>query len=290
MKEKRKMQSLAFASMMVAINIIIIFLSSYQTFSLLSDLLLVLFIPLCSAITCIYSNKKMAFCYAFSSILICFFIQFEKTLFYLFPGIISGLLFAYFIEKKWNYIYSIFVVTLVEATLSAFLYFLFEQIFHFSIYTAFQTLFHLNEAQAKQFFPLFLCFSSLAQTILCAYILAKEAEKFQIYVHMNDEPALLYFYISLFLSLTSGITMFFQKEIASFTLGISIFSIFLTFYYMLKRKRYVLFVSTILFLIFGFAIFSTFLPNYGIYPLSYFIFLFDILGIFLYQKEHAFKA
>ena len=269
--KKTAMKSLALAGLMTSINIIIILLSSFQFSYVFSDILLTLFFPLITTLTFLLCEKRTAFCYFIASLTICFFIQFEKTIFYLLPSMLSGFLFALFIKKKWNYIYAVISASLFNALMTALLFFISEKLFSLPVYQAFQTIFRLDEQRAKEVFPLFIAITSMAQTILNAFIIYYELPKYEISVTLDSKPILYLFYCSLLFSALSSIFMYFNAGTAMFFFGISIPSVLFSFYYIIKRKKWWLVVLSVLLLIFGFAIFSTILPNYGflVFPIGY---------------------
>ena len=286
--KKTAMKSLALAGLMTSINIIIILLSSFQFSYVFSDILLTLFFPLITTLTFLLCEKRTAFCYFIASLTICFFIQFEKTIFYLLPSMLSGFLFALFIKKKWNYIYAVISVSLFNALMTALLFFISEKLFSLPVYQAFQTIFHLDEQKAKEVFPLFIAITSMAQTILHAFIIYYELPKYEISITLDSKPILYLFYCSLLFSALSGIFMYFNAGTAMFFFGISIPSILFSFYYIIRRKKWWLIVLSTLLLIFGFAIFSTILPNYGFLGISYWIFIMNIFGLIFYQNNDSF--
>lgn len=233
------MKSLALAGLMTSINIIIILLSSFQFSYVFSDILLTLFFPLITTLTFLLCEKRTAFCYFIASLTICFFIQFEKTIFYLLPSMLSGFLFALFIKKKWNYIYALISVSLFNALMTALLFFISEKLFSLPVYQAFQTIFRLDEQRAKEVFPLFIAITSMAQTILNAFIIYYELPKYEISVTLDSKPILYLFYCSLLFSALSSIFMYFNAGTAMFFFGISIPSVLFSFYYIIKRKKVV---------------------------------------------------
>lgn len=289
MKNKKSGQkSLALAGLMTSINILIILLSSFQFTYIFSDLLLTLFFPLVTTFTFLLCEKKAAFCYFIVSLIICFFIQFEKTIFYLFPSLISGLLFALFIQKHWNYLYAVIFVGILNSFMMALLFFVGEKLFSVPFYQAFQTIFQLEEQQAKEAFPLFIAISSFAQTLINAYIIYHELPKYEIEIHFDTQPVLYLFYASLLFSLLSFIFMFFHTGTSMFFFGISLPSIFFSLVYIIRKKKWWVLILSSLFLVFGFAIFSTLLPNYGFLGLSCWGLIMDILGIAFFQKSDSF--
>ena len=286
--KKNTMKSLALAGLMTSLNIIIILLSSFQFSYIFSDLLLTLFFPLITTITFLLCDKRTSLCYFIASFAICFVIQFQKTIFYLLPSMISGFLFALFIQKKWNYIYAIITVSLINAMTTALLFVIGERFFSLPIYQAFQTIFRLDEQQAKEFFPLFIAITSIAQTIINALIIYYELPKYEMMVVMDNKPILYLFYFSVLFSVLSGVLMYFNASTAMFFFGISLPSVPFSIYFIIKKKRWWILIVSALILIFGFAIFSTVLPNYGFLGISYWILMMNLLGIFHFQKADSF--
>lgn len=286
MHQKSMIQSLALAGCMTALNAIFIFFSSLSSAFFFTDLFLVLFLPLITVVVSFFSKKSMLVCYFFASVLICTFIQWEKTLFYLIPSLLSGFLFAFLLEKGVHALWIIVIATLLNILISTGLFWISSWYFQISMSDALQTLFHLSEQQAKEIFPLFICITSMIQSILCSLIIFSEAKKFQVYVKMDDHPCFYLLLSAILFSFLSGVLLYWFPFISSTFLGLSLFTFLPSFYYFIHEKKYFLLGISCLLCLFGFALFSTFLPGYGLLPLSYWVLFHAIMGLILYRKKH----
>lgn len=288
-KKKNMIQSLALAGLMTAINALIILISSFAITFLLADLLLILFFPFISTFTFIFCEKRMALCYFFASLAICFLINFEKALYYLVPSLLSGLLFALMIKKKVHGLYIIIITFLANYIIMWGLFWISEWFFKISMSAAFQVLFSLTEAQARTLFPIFIAITSLAQTIITSLIIFSEMKKFDVFIYFNDSPIKWLLYGGLICSFISGIIMYFLKDIASFFLAVGLIISLPSLYYILKQKRYWMLIVLSFTLLFGVAIFLTLLPGYGYLCISYWTLVLAIFGIYCYKYAHFFK-
>ena len=86
MKQEKRINQLCFATIMLSINIIFIVLNLFLP---LFSLILLIGIPFSSALVKLKCNYKYTLLYITCSLLISFFIDFQSTLFYLFPSLIS---------------------------------------------------------------------------------------------------------------------------------------------------------------------------------------------------------
>lgn len=288
-KKKNLMQSLALSALMTSINAIIIFISTISGAFFISDLFLFLFLPLITSFTFLFLDKKMAICYLVASLVICSLINIEKSIFYLIPSLISGFAFALFIERKINIVWIIAICSIINSILSFGLFYLVDIIFDVSIYDAFKALFGVSEEVASSTFPLFIVITSSIQTILNAMIIVPELKKFDVFIRIDDSPNKYILYSSITFAFLCGIGMYFVPAISYYCLGISLLCSIPTYIYIFKQKRYILLGFIVLFLIFGFALYSTFLPGYGILPLSYFVLIISSIGIYLFYYGHRFN-
>lgn len=286
MRKKSMMQSLALAGCMTALNAIFVFFSSLSGVFFFSDLFLVLFLPLITVILSLFAKRSMLICYFFASVFICILIQWEKTLFYLIPSLFSGFLFAFLLEEKVHALWIIVLSTILNIVLSLILFWISSWYLQISMSAAFQEIFHLSEQKAKEIFPLFLCFTSMVQSILCSFIIFSEAKKFQIKIIINDHPCFFLLIGSILFSTLCGILLYWFPTISYTFLGLSLFSFLPSFYYFFHEKAYLLLGISGTICIFGFALFSTFLPNYGILPICYWVLIHSIFGLLLYQRSH----
>ncbi len=288
-KKKNMIQSLALSALMTSINAIIILISSISSAFFISDIILILFLPFITSFAFLFIDKKMAFCYVIASLVICLVINLEKTLFYLIPSLISGYLFATLIEKKVNIVWIITFTSIVNSLVSFGLFYVVKFIFSTSIYDAFRLLFGIDEDKASTIFPLFIVVTSSIQTILNALIIIPELKKFDVFIKMDDSPNKILLITSITTSSIGCISMFFVPDFAYLCLGISLLCSIPTYIYIIKQKRYITLGIVVFASIFGFAILSTFLPEYGALPFCFINLIIAVLGLYLYKYAHRFN-
>ncbi len=287
--KKNMMQSLALAGLMTSINAIFILISSYTATFIIADLFLMLFLPFVSTFTFIFCENKMSFCYFFASLALCILINIEKTLFYLLPSLVSGLIFAVLLNKKVHGLYIVIITALVNTFLIWGLFWVSEWFFKISMSEAFKTIFGLTDSQAQSLFPIFIALSAFAQTIINAMIIFSEMKKFDVFIPFDDSPLKVLFYTAAGFAFVGGVTMYFLKDVASLCLGISVMSSLPVFYYAVKQKRYGWLIISAVSLIFGFALFSTLIPGFGYLSLCYWTLFLAISGIYFYYYAHRFR-
>lgn len=110
-------QNIAFISIMCAINLIVSLVSSF--FPLLS-LIIILILPLTSVLVGLFCKSKYHFIYFISTITLCLvatFYNISMTVFYVIPSIVTGLIFAFILKKKYSGIWSIFISSIIQMLL-----------------------------------------------------------------------------------------------------------------------------------------------------------------------------
>lgn len=146
-KIEKTSQNIAFMALMAAINVIFVLMTTFVPFLLF---LLVFILPLSCTLVVLLCKKHMFPIYAFSTIGLCLLVtiyNISDTLFYIIPSIITGSVFAFCIEKKVPYQFSIILSTFVQFGLSYALLPLIELITQVDLLLAFAKMLKLESHQ-----------------------------------------------------------------------------------------------------------------------------------------------
>lgn len=106
-KRETLVQNIAFLAIMAAVNIVLLLLASFLPYLLI---LLTLILPFVSLLVTIYCKKVYYPIYIVATIGLSFLVSFDaisNVLFYILPGVISGFIFGYCLEKEIPSDYSI---------------------------------------------------------------------------------------------------------------------------------------------------------------------------------------
>ena len=134
MKQEKRINQLCFATIMLSINIIFIVLNLFLP---LFSLILLIGIPFSSVLVKLKCNYKYTLLYIICSLLISFFIDFQSTLFYLFPSLISGLVFGILIKKNIHAYYLIICSSLINVLIQFFNIFIMNKFYQIDFIQAF---------------------------------------------------------------------------------------------------------------------------------------------------------
>ena len=117
-KKENLSENIAFMAIMAAINVVFVIMTTFIPFLLF---ILVFLLPLSCTLVMLLCRKEYFVIYFVSTILLCLattFWNISDTLFYIIPSMITGSLFALFINKRIQYQYSILICTIVQTCLS----------------------------------------------------------------------------------------------------------------------------------------------------------------------------
>jgi len=186
-KKEGASQNLSFIAIIAAINVIFIFLTSFIPFLFV---LLVLVLPFTSSLVWLFTQKRYYLIYSFALIglsLITIAWQVTDTIFYVVPGLISGLAFGLLAEKKISSVWIIFITSVIEVGLTYASFPLIQLIVEVDAVDQFIQLVGLADFEFKYSVALIFVFVlSLIQSSIEYYIFQGEFKKMGI--ELNDEP------------------------------------------------------------------------------------------------------
>lgn len=255
-KRETLAQNIAFMAIMAAINVVFVLMTTFVPFLLF---LLVFLLPLSCTLVVLICKKKYFPIYAFATIGLCLIVtiwNISDTLFYIIPSIITGFIFALFIEKRIPCSWSIITATFVQFGLSYALLPLVKLITQVDLLDTFATLFGINEYEFLSYVEFFgVFFVSLLQEIVSYLFIQMGLKKLNYSTESKDNPWLLL--IGLLFNLFATILCVFICPVIVFvfltsSLYFGVFSIA----YLIGQKRkinYILMVILFLISIFVFA-------------------------------------
>ena len=174
-KKTNLVHNITYMAIMTAINVVFIVLDRFVPFLIL---LLILFLPLCSALVSYFCLKRYYIIYAVASIGLCAIFEPFDTIFYIVPAICTGFLIGVLLDMKINPFWMILSSTLVEIALSYAFIPLINLIGNTDIVTSFLTIFRLNDfAFKEELMHLFILFIALTQCSLTHFVLLTEIKK-----------------------------------------------------------------------------------------------------------------
>lgn len=179
MKAKiRLTENITFMALFSAINVIAALLAMFfPGFSLI----LILILPLISAVVTIYTREKYYFIYAIATIFLSLLITMENmetTIFYVIPGVITGFIFGVMLRRNIPGQWIILAVSAIQMGLTYLSLPLINFIYQINMIDFFLTLFKLNNHPSIQsIIPLFILMLSLAQTTFSYMIISEDLPK-----------------------------------------------------------------------------------------------------------------
>ncbi len=163
-ERKGPSQNIAFASILVAV---IAVFSLVAEFLPLSAIFIVLFVPPLSALAVEYCERKYAWLFLFSSLLLSFAVTANnciETIFYIFPGIISGFCYGYLRKTSLPLFLNVFISALLSMGLNYLSLPLIKGLFSIDMIAFALSLFHLQKVEnISNVIPLFIYSLSLAE-------------------------------------------------------------------------------------------------------------------------------
>ena len=257
-KRETLVQNIAFLAIMAAINVVLLLLATLLPYLLL---FLTMILPFVSLLVTIYCKKRYYPIYLLATIGLSFLVSFDgisNILFYILPGVLSGFVFGYCLEKEIPSNYSIMYSALVYVICSYLSLIICNALIGESIEEVYFTILNLNETMwwrsyliAPFIFAISIIQSSLSYLIIQAEIKKLGLEEKEI----DDNFELLYLLIFILLSL---LLSFVIPEVYLMFLGFTIYE-FLNIeknVFRKSKKLFVISLSTCLVIaLFTFAIF-----------------------------------
>ena len=177
--------TLAYMSIMVAINAVFVLLTTLVPFLLF---LLVFVLPLTHAIVTIYCKKRFYPIYFVATLGICTLVtlwNFSDTFFYVLPSLVTGFIFGLLIEKKVSPILAIMVSTFIQIGFTYLSLPLIKLIFNIDMIAFFLKVFGLESFAYPQYIAsIFITILSLGQMVITYIFLYESLLK----MNVDGEP------------------------------------------------------------------------------------------------------
>ncbi len=186
-KKETLIRSMPLMAMMAAINVVF---SLFTAFVPLLSVILIIFIPLTSALVEIYCKDRYFPIYAIATLGLSIVVSLSAidfTLFYLIPSIFTGYIFGLMAKKNFPSLWGIFIASVIQAGISFAFVPLIELITQRNLIDDIRTILKISDTEASYFnyIIIFLFFAvALTQTILSFIVVNNELKKFGI---KNDE-------------------------------------------------------------------------------------------------------
>lgn len=255
-KRETLVQNITFLAIMAAINIVLLLLANLLPYLLV---LLTLILPFISLLVTVLCQKKYYPIYILATIGLSFLVSFDaisNIIFYIVPGVLSGFIFGFCLERQIPSNYSILYSAFVYVICSYICLLICNAVLGASIEKLYFTLLNLEEFPYKNYLiPPFIFAIAIIQSSLSYMIIQNEIKKLGIEEkEVDDNFEVITLFIFILLSL---LTMYIEPEIYIMFLGFAIYE-YLHVEKILFRRQRKLFVVTIgvslLTLIFSFAI------------------------------------
>jgi len=264
-KRESLTQNITYMSIMAAINAIF---SLIATFFPLISLVVMIILPLTSAIVFLFCRHRYFIIYAIATIALCLLItiyDMSFTIFYVAPSIITGYLFGILIKHRLHAVWLILLTSIAQAAFSALAIPVINAVFGVDIIGTFKSLLQLqNSVYIDAIIPSFLFFLSLVQMVFSYIVISSEISKFG--YEVDDGPIdLLVLPLVILGAIIAIIPLSFFLVGASYLmLSLALYSmVFVIFRFIAGKRRNMLIIIGIsaVVSIFAFAFLFSLLPS-----------------------------
>lgn len=264
-KRETLVQNIAFLAIMAAVNIVLLLLSTVLPYLLI---LLTLILPFVSLLVTIYCKKKYYPIYLLTTIGLSFLVSFDaisNIIFYIIPGILSGFIFGYCLEKEIPSNYSILYSAFVYVISSYLSLVICDALLNQPIEELYFELFNLRGFVWRGYLIAPFIFAvGIIQSSLSYLVIQNEIKKIGIEEkEIDDSFEIIYVFVFILLSIVS---VWLKPDIYLMFLGFTIYE-FLHLEKNVFRKSKKLFSITLIVigvtLLFGFAIFFSKISAYA---------------------------
>ena len=265
-KRETLVQNIAFLAIMAAINVVLLLLATLFPYLLL---FLTLILPFVSLLVTIYCKKRYYPIYLLATIGLSFLVSFDaisNILFYILPGVLSGFVFGFCLEREIPSNYSILYSALVYVMCSYLSLVLCNALLGESIEEVYFRLLNLNLFPLKHFLIAPFIFAiAIIQSSLSYLVIQREIGKLGLEEkEISDDFELLYVLVFILLTLLS---YWIKPEIYLMFLGFTLYEFFNVLKDTFRRstKLFVICISVALaVMIFALAIFYSIISSQGL--------------------------
>ena len=191
-KKETLVQNIAFMAIVAALNVVI---SLVAAFSITFSLLLIIFLPLISALTEILCKDKYYPIYAVATIGLCIVStlwNIETTLFYVVPSVLTGFVFGFVLKHKIKPIYSVIVAALIQGGLTYATIPLIKAVLQIDIINTFKVALNLTESAAFDIIvPAAILTISVIEMTLAYVVIQAETNKFGLEITEEGEDYII---------------------------------------------------------------------------------------------------
>ena len=290
-KKTTLVHNITYMAIMTAINLVFIVLDTFVPFMML---LLILLLPLVSAVVSYFCQKRYYIIYAVASVGLCLIFSISSTIFYIVPALCSGFVIGLLLDKKINPFWMILSSTLIEVALTYAFIPLIKLMTGADMVETFLTIFRLSEfAYKEELTHIFILFIALTQCSITHFVLLSEIKKIGVETDTHVASFIPYI-IGLLACLVIGtILAFTYKPLSLAFVALSFyFAIFLLVYIVMAKRisGYVILGVLTLTAFIVFVIFFTKIDKpmgfmlFGLFPLA--VGLTSFFQFFLLNRQH----
>lgn len=245
MKNSLAIKQLTFISIMCGINILFTILNLFLPFF---TLVILIGLPFASLLVKMKVSFRYIIIYFLATLASCFLIDLQTAAFYIFPSLISGLLFGFLIQKRINGFYIIIVNSLVNIVLETISIFLIQIISNVDMFDFFSKILNISITRFKELYLSIFFAIGLLQSLFSYIIIEEEIKKFKYEI---DESYSLFYVLLIGNTLFNGLSFFINYlPVAYFLSSIGLFIGVFLLAYLIKAKttfiRYSLLTSYII--------------------------------------------
>ena len=285
----KKSNPLTLAGLLIALHLIILFISQFAPGT---ELILMLIAPFFSAMYVIKNNKKYTLVFAVGTLIVCSIFNLYGTLLYIIPILISGIVYGFLAKKEKDNLRTIYILSFTQILSFFLMNYLISIIFDIDLIHSLTNIFKLIGISGKVYaLPLLIVYCFFQSSIM-HYVLKNELKKFSIYFPKFESIDYKIIVVSIVTTICAVIIPA-NSIIESFLIivaGIMIFPILL-YAFIIKKDYFKIMLASIAisFLIFTLPIMK-FIGDTKILIALYSMFLpIYIYGIYRYLKINYFK-
>lgn len=243
--ETKKIKKLTLSSMLLGINILFVTTNLFLPISII----ILIAIPFSTTITKIKCGNKYTLLTIISAIIISSLIDFQTTIFYLLPSLITGLLFGIFIDLKLHSFYNIIFTSLIGIIIQAISFLIIQALYQIDIVNLLTKLLNIDTFHFKNITITLLFLISFIQTLFSYIIIENDAEKFKISINKKDN---IFYPLTIQTILLSSIGWTLsnsQPNFAHLITSLSIISSIYLIYYIIKYQKKITNITLIITLV-----------------------------------------
>lgn len=258
---------LALSGIIAAVTIILFALGLFIPFL---TIVTILGIPFAACLMELKTNIKYSLIYVISTIIITSLINFQESLFFVIPSLITGLVFGLFIKRKTHCLTYLLITSIISMILQCLSVLLINVLYNVDFLETLSIFFSVELETINNIYLTLFFLIGIIQNILVFFLLEKELPKF----NFNTKEDYSLYYPLLIISSISSLLGFILNNtipcIAFLMTAISVFTITnLIIYYLKSGSKWLIyaFLGVIIINFFVFVSLNNYLENNGYYLL-----------------------